>query len=223
MEIFKTLAGVLNVGASMTLVLNKRPDGKLIVSVLTQDSSVNDPAVKSIQPFNVAGTPEELDLEFCKAVTEPLSKASGLQTSLKEYEKSLKEAAAKSKKASDEKKAAEDAEKKRKEAQKRLLDKANEAKAAHKWKDAIAALKTALTGASGEDAEKIKADIAWCEDQNAPDLFGGGYDEEDSASDEGAPEKEASAEDGEPERAEDETLNAEDILMNESENAEEAA
>lgn len=178
MEIFTKIAGILKEDSDMTLAIRKRTDGTLVVTVQTKNAKVTDEAAQIIPPFVLRGTPEELDAGFAEAVCQPLERTAGLQTSMAEYEAAQKEAAAKSRKAADEKKAADDKEKKRKEAQKKLLDKANEAKSAKKWKEAVAALKMALTGATEAEADAIRKDIAYCEDKDAPDLFGSDADDE---------------------------------------------
>jgi len=133
----------------------------------------------------VSGTPEELDAEFVQVITEPVSKATGLQTSMKAFEASMATAAAKSKAVDEEKKT-----------KKLLYDKAmaegKKQEDAKNYEEAVKSYEKALENAAPADASKAKAAIDRCKKNQQPDIFAMSFDEEEPK----APEENEGAEAG---------------------------
>lgn len=136
------------------------PSGEEItVSLLPRAKDVKDEAISKIQPLVLRGTPEELDEKFIESITQPLQKASGLFTTLKDFEKSVAEAEKESKmadkKKKDEKEAAEKAKKLKLENDKKadeLLKEVDEMKKENKIPAAITKLEKFISDKPTSDA-----------------------------------------------------------------------
>ncbi len=185
MNLFVTLASIISAGTDVTIVIRKNTDGRMVVSTAARNTEVKDQAKDIIPPFVVSGTPEELDAEFVQVITEPVSKATGLQTSMKAFEASMATAAAKSKAVDEEKKT-----------KKLLYDKAmaegKKQEDAKNYEEAVKSYEKALENAAPADASKAKAAIDRCKKNQQPDIFAMSFDEEEPK----APEENEGAEAG---------------------------
>ena len=195
MNLFKTLAGILCTNADVTIVVRKMADGRLVTSTRFSDNDVNDGAKDLIAPFNVSGSPEDLDSQFTDLIKEPLEQSSGIQTSMKNFEASKKVAQAKSAAASEAKRKEDSEKKAAKDKANKLLSEAKKLMDSRKWKEAKAKLTEALKLAESlKPAEafltaSIQSALDKCKKYDAPDIFSFGNaieeeEEEPSATDE---------------------------------------
>ena len=179
MNMFEELNKIMGVGNDTTIVIRKLAEDKMTVSVNFRNNAVKDEAKDLLQPFIVSGTPAELDGGFVAEISRPIAESAGLQTSMQEFEAAKKVAEAKSAALADQK---EKEEKARKEQYTKYLDAAKKAQAERKWKEAISALTSAKEFASEDDKAKCDEGIAYCKEQDVPDLFSGdGFGEETEA------------------------------------------
>lgn len=81
---------------AILLSVNQEYINNLTVSELF-NATCGDKAVKLIIPYNLTGTPQELDEAFFTKITEPVAKSAELQTNLEAHLKSVEEAKAASK------------------------------------------------------------------------------------------------------------------------------
>ncbi len=110
MDLFEKLSEIMGEGSTVTMTVAKSGKG-MTVSVMPGNSLVKDAAKSKFVPINVSGTPKELDEGFLDTILNPIAKANGLLTNMKDFE----EAAEKAKKSSE-------MEKKAKEEQKKVGD-----------------------------------------------------------------------------------------------------
>lgn len=150
--------------SSTTIVARRNSDGTMTVSV-SYKASTEDPAANLIQPVCLTGTPDELDAEFVKEISEPLQQSAGLQKSMSDFEASMKLAQESSKAASEEKKKKEEAEKKRKDNLKKLTEAAETAINGKNWNEAITSLTKSLEFATDAEKGKIQNKINECREQ----------------------------------------------------------
>ena len=97
-------------GTTIALTIAKSESG-LAVSVLPGNSLVKDAAKNKFVPICLTGTAEEMDEGFLDAVLQPIAKANGLLSNIKDFEDAQEEAKKASemeKKAKDEAKKAQD-------------------------------------------------------------------------------------------------------------------
>lgn len=118
---FKPLAEIAKGLGSVVIACTVGDDGIMSVSVLPKaKAGVEDPALKSLSPVIMSGSPQEVDLVFFEQLAKPVSTAKGLYSSVEEFEKNAEEVKKKTKmemeKASKEKKDKEAMDKKAKEA-----------------------------------------------------------------------------------------------------------
>lgn len=178
MKLFSTLAAILAANCTVTLVIRKNENGRLVASTVFKNDNVKDAAVDLIAPFVVSGSPEELDAEFLDAIKAPMEKSSGFQTSLQNFEAQQKVAQANSAAAKAAKDAADKARKDGDAKAKKLKDEADALAKDKKYKQAVAKYEEALKMATGKDASDIKKAIEECKKKEAPDIFSSFDDEE---------------------------------------------
>lgn len=116
MELFKTLNSILQSEDGITIYVQKRDNGTLVVSVNYNVKNVSSESKDLLQPFCSKGTPEQLDENFVNELSTPFETVNEYVSSVKEFESAAREA----KKKLDEeiKKKAEEAKKKTKPASK---------------------------------------------------------------------------------------------------------
>lgn len=170
----------MDINSKLTLSITKASETNIVVSILIENGNCGDKAMNIIPPFNIKGTPEELDNGFFEHIKKPLQKADGLLSNAVNFMKQLEIAEANSaieKHKSDKEKKASDL--KSKKYTESML-KAEELGKAGKYKEAW----TALPKASDypEHAETIRKKQEVYERQFAPTFFSDYEDEtEDTA------------------------------------------
>ncbi|PZQ93346.1 MAG: prtrc system protein e, partial [Flavobacterium psychrophilum] len=141
----------------------------LIVSILIENDGCGDKAMNIIPPFNVTGTPDELDNGFFEHIKKPLQKADGLISNMTNFLKQLEIAEANS--AMEKQKS--DRERKDKEAKNKkyseAMHKADTLIKENKYKEAWTALPKAKD--YPQYAEEIRKKQELCERQFAPSFF----------------------------------------------------
>jgi PRTRC system protein E len=157
---FTQINQMMNQGVDITLVIRKK-EGQLMVSTMPKSNGLKDEAQNHIVPLTITGTPEELDMGFFSAISQPIQKAAGLLTNMSRFEQQADKAAANSKAAKELKdKEAKEA-KEKKEKFDKLLKAATELEAEKKYPEALASLQQARTFATAQAVkqvdEKIKA------------------------------------------------------------------
>ena len=216
MNLFKTLAGILCTNADVTIVIRKMADGRLVTSTRFSNNDVNDDAKDLIAPFNVSGSPEDLDNQFTDLIKEPLEQSSGLQTSMKNFEASKKIAQAKSAAASEAKRKEDSEKKAAKDKANKLLSEAKKLMDSRKWKEAKAKLTEALKLAESlKPAEatltaSIQSALDKCKKYDAPDIFSFGNaieeEEEEPSATDGNPDNDPDGNPGDGEAGEEEPI-----------------
>lgn len=159
----------MDMNSKLTLSITKATETHLIVSILIENDGCGDKAMNIIPPFNVTGTPDELDNGFFEHIKKPLQKADGLISNMANFLKQLEIAEANS--AMEKQKS--DRERKDKEAKNRKYNeamlKADTLAKEGKYKDAWTALPKAKD--YPEYTEIIKTKQESYERQFAPGFF----------------------------------------------------
>lgn len=176
MNLFKSLAGILNVDSDMTIVVRKTSSGNLVVSTSVKNNAVSDTAKDIIAPFVVSGTPDELDAEFVGTITAPMEQSVGLQTSMQNFEASKKAAQAKSQAATEAKKKEADEKSKALKEANANVEKAKKLEAEHKYKEAVKLYEAALPNVLASEKPKIQTAIDRCKKKDQPDIFSSAFD-----------------------------------------------
>lgn len=151
---FQTIYPMLSAGTDLSINI-RQVNNILSVAVMPRHAGVKGEAGQNLVPLILSGTPEELDAEFLKTITLPVSRALGVLTNLETFEKQTEKASAQSKagKTADEKETKEAREKREK--MERLLKKADEARAAHKYSEALTWLKQARALAPADKQKEM--------------------------------------------------------------------
>ena len=151
---FQTIYPMLSAGTDLSINI-RRVNNTLSVAVMPRHAGVKDEAGGNLVPLILSGAPEELDAEFLKAITLPVSRTLGMLTNLETFEKQAEKAYAQSKagKTAVEKETKEAREKREK--MEKLLKKADEARAARKYSDAVTWLKQARALAPADRQKEI--------------------------------------------------------------------
>ncbi len=227
MDLFKTIAAKTGANDTVTIVVCKRSDDRLAVSVHVNNTKLLDPAKGCIAPLVVSGTPDELDNEFVEAIIQPVAESSGMQVSMENFEASKKVAEAASKKALE----AKTKEKEAKAKADKALKEAETLAKGKKYAEAVKVLQKALSDAPEASKKTIQAAIEKYNASTAPDIFGAfeeddapateaaaepeaapkGATDDDAPADEPEPEPEEEEENEEPEEEKDIPLDAEDF------------
>ncbi len=87
----------------VNIAISINASGKMTVSFLPKPLAVSDQATALIRPFNIQGTPQEIDAQFFNAILSPLHKTKQFFDNSEAYMVSLKDAELKSKKEKDKK------------------------------------------------------------------------------------------------------------------------
>lgn len=151
---FQTIYPMLSAGTDLSINI-RQVNNILSVAVMPRHAGVKGEAGQNLVPLILSGTPEELDAEFLKTITLPVSRALGVLTNLETFEKQTEKASAQSKagKTAVEKETKEAREKREK--MERLLKKADEARTAHKYSEALTWLKQARALAPADKQKEI--------------------------------------------------------------------
>lgn len=131
-QLFQALDNLMTEGMVMNITVQKTGD-KLICSILPKSPDVKDEAAKKLVPFTASGTAAELDEGIIDAISEPISRANGLLTNLRDFEASTTAAEKNNKKI--------DADKKKFD---QLIKKADQLEKDKKHLNAVACLRQAL-------------------------------------------------------------------------------
>lgn len=88
---FEKINGLMTEGVDLTLTIRKR-EGVLVVSSLPKANGLKDDAQNLMAPFTVSGTTAELDAGFLMALQQPVQRAAGLLTNMRQHEQQLQSA-----------------------------------------------------------------------------------------------------------------------------------
>lgn len=86
----------MEMNSNLTLSITKATTDTIIVSIFIDNDSCPDKARNIIPPFNVTGTPEELDLGFFEHIKKPVKRADGLISNMESFLKQVDKAEANS-------------------------------------------------------------------------------------------------------------------------------
>lgn len=159
----------MDINSKITLSITKATASKILVSILIENDSCGDKAKNIIPPFNLKGSPEELDNGFFDHIKKPVQTADGLISNMESFLKGLETAQANSameKQKSDKEKKDSDAKSRK---YKDAMLKADALEQQGKYKEAWSALPK--VGDYPEHAEVIKNKQDIYEKQFAPDLW----------------------------------------------------
>ncbi len=159
----------MEMNSKLMLTITKATENIIIVSILIENDSCEDKAKNLIPPFNLKGTPEELDEGFFTHIKKPVQTASGLLSNMEHFMKQVELAQANSamekQNSTKEQKEKDNRNKKYNEA----MLKADAFEKEGKYKDAWTALPK--VGDYPEHSEDIKNKQEIYERQFAPSLF----------------------------------------------------
>jgi len=165
---FKKMAQ-MDINSKLTLTIGKGTENTLVVTIFVENDACADKAKFLIPPFNIEGTPDELDEGFFDYIRTPLNKADGLLSNMENFYKQLeiaeKNSAMEKQKADNERKAKEAKNKKYNE----IMLKAEALEQQGRFKEAW----TALPKASDypENAKAIRAKQELYEPHFVSNLF----------------------------------------------------
>lgn len=77
---------------NISIVIGKHDDNLIVTFLPTPSKEIKDPAVSSISPLSMQGTPDELDEGFFLAIEKPVSATRELFSNISDYEASVEEA-----------------------------------------------------------------------------------------------------------------------------------
>ena len=160
----------LNITGVLQLNISKGADDTLVVSTILNNEECGDKAKNAIIPYNLNGTPDELDEGYFTRITQPMQAASGLMHNTEAFMKQLETAKQKSamekEKTDKEKKARDEKKKKYDEAMKKV----DELERAGKYREAwVNVPDTALFPEQTETIQKRRASLS--AKFTTPDLF----------------------------------------------------
>lgn len=156
---FTQINQLMNQGIDITLVIRKK-EGQLTVSTLPKSNGLKDEAQNHIVPLTITGTPEELDMGYLQAVSQPIQKAIGLIVNMSQFEEQADKAAANYKAAKELKdKEAKEA-KEKKDKFDKLMKKAEELEKEQKLSEALTNLQLARTVATSQAIKAVDDKIA---------------------------------------------------------------
>ena len=79
----------MEMNSKLMLTITKATENIIIVSILIENDSCEDKAKNLIPPFNLKGTPEELDEGFFTHIKKPVQTASGLLSNMEHFMKQV--------------------------------------------------------------------------------------------------------------------------------------
>ncbi|MGE6397359.1 PRTRC system protein E [Chryseobacterium scophthalmum] len=86
----------MDINSKLTLSITKATENKILVSILIENDRCGDKAKNIIPPFNLKGSPEELDNGFFEHIKKPVQTADGLISNMQNFLKGLETAQANS-------------------------------------------------------------------------------------------------------------------------------
>lgn len=86
----------MDINSKITLSITKATENRILVSILIENDSCADKAKNIIPPFNLKGSPEELDNGFFEHIKKPLKTADGLISNMQNFLKGVESAHANS-------------------------------------------------------------------------------------------------------------------------------
>lgn len=155
----------MDINSKITLSITKATENRILVSILIENDSCADKAKNIIPPFNLKGSPEELDNGFFEHIKKPLKTADGLISNMQNFLKGVESAQANS--AMEKQKS--DKEKAKSKKYSEALIKADTLAKAGKYKEAWSALPK--VGDYPEHKEDIRKKQDEYEKQFVPDLW----------------------------------------------------
>ncbi len=84
----------MDINSKITLSITKATASRILVSILIENDSCGDKAKNIIPPFNLKGSPEELDNGFFEHIKKPVQTADGLISNMENFLKGLETAQA---------------------------------------------------------------------------------------------------------------------------------
>ncbi|WP_333889134.1 PRTRC system protein E [Sphingobacterium siyangense] len=79
----------MDINSKLTLTIAKATDSKIIISIFIENDACGDKAKNIIPPFNLTGTPEELDNGFFDHIRKPIKTADGLISNMDSFMQQL--------------------------------------------------------------------------------------------------------------------------------------
>ncbi|MFS4474587.1 PRTRC system protein E [Chryseobacterium sp. T20] len=155
----------MDINSKLTLSITKATENRILVSILIENDGCADKAKNVIPPFNLKGSPEELDFGFFEHIKKPVQMADGLISNMQNFLKGLETAQANS--AMEKQKSDKEKAKGRKYSE--ALLKADALSKVGKYKDAWTALPK--VGDYPEHKEDIRKKQDEYEKQFVPDLW----------------------------------------------------
>lgn len=159
----------MDINSKLMLTITKATESTIIVSILIENDKCLDKAKNIIPPFNLTGTPDELDNGFFERIKKPIKMADGLISNMESFMLQLENAKASSamEKGKTDKLKKEGDSKSRKYSEAMLKAEAHEAEG--KYKEAWSALPKVSD--FPEHTETIRSKQEAYEREFAPSLF----------------------------------------------------
>ncbi|WP_343559581.1 hypothetical protein [Sphingobacterium sp.] len=157
----------LDISGTLKLVVAKKENGQLIVSILMDNEQCSNKERKTIPPLNLAALPEELDRLFFDTITEPVNQTASFFTSREQYMKNLSSAMSKADNSRKQKANATVTPKEKKYND--LMEQSQKLEAEGKFKEAWTKLPDPLE--YPDHAELIRTKRQALSEKFAPDLF----------------------------------------------------
>ncbi|MGJ1435694.1 hypothetical protein [Sphingobacterium siyangense] len=157
----------LDISGTLKLVVAKKENGQLIVSILMDNVQCTNKERKTIPPLNLSALPEDLDRLFFDTISEPVNQTAAFFTSRQQYMKSL--TTAKSKSENDGKQKGISALTPKEKKYKDLMEQSQKLEAEGKFKEAWTKLPDPLE--YPDQAELIRNKRQALSEKFAPDLF----------------------------------------------------
>lgn len=155
----------MDINSKLTLSITKATENRILVSILIENDSCGDKAKNIIPPFNLKGSPEELDCGFFEHIKKPVQNADGLISNMQNFLKGLETAQANS--AMEKQKADKEKAKDRKYSE--AIQKADALAKGGKYKEAWSALPK--VGDYPQHTEEIRMKQNTYEKHFVPDLW----------------------------------------------------
>lgn len=157
----------LDISGTLKLVVAKKENGQLIVSILMDNEQCNNKERKTIPPLNLSALPEDLDRLFFDTISEPINQTAAFFTSREQYMKNL--SSAMSKADNSRKQKANDTVTPKEKKYNDLMEQSQNLEAEGKFKEAWTKLPDPLE--YPDHAELIRTKRQALSEKFAPDLF----------------------------------------------------